>query len=174
MTALKDYTKAQVIQRIIEQMPLESFDFLYSQDATTGAPLPPTAEEVTAFLRDQDRRYLIRLFVPLLTEQELADLDEVRSNRLVRPHRADRLSAALGEPTEIERERAAVKTTKDLNAVAPSQEDAAKLYTPIQVQSVLSDDGSFVEDIKIQQWVQDPETGQPVLVQMTDLREAQQ
>lgn len=136
-------------------------------DPGDGSPATPVAVPTAQELRDQfTKRELLRMLLPFIGDDELSKIQEVVSNRLVRPHRGDYESVILDEPVEVEREAAAKKRARDENNDAPSEEDTAKLYTPPVIEPTMSSDGSFVESITVRKWEMDPSSNTPVMVEV--------
>ena len=109
------------------------------------------------------RGSLLRQVAESMSDDELSSLDEVKSNKHVRDHREDWIAVALGEPTEAEREEAARKLADAENAAAPSADEVELLNAVPQIEPVLSEDGSFVQAVKISRWVLG-EDGRPTQV----------
>lgn len=160
MSSIKDWTKAKAIDRITTSYTPLELATRFHMDPDASSP-----DDIKSRLRDLTRRELVRLLIPVLTDAEINAFDEVRSNRLVRPYRADWEAAILGEPTEVERERAAVKRAKQENDVAPTADQVAKLYIAPAVIPVMDPTGSFVDNVIVKKWVVN-EDGVPVEVEL--------
>jgi hypothetical protein len=161
-------TKAQMITVVVNRYDRTLLPIEPTMDELTGQLMPISDTDVKGYLQQFQRRdrQLLYPFVTSLTDAELKQLDDVIQNQLVRPMRADWIAAALGDMTELERERAAVKTSKDGNKAAPTSEDVDVLYRPVQVQVQMDPEGSFVENVTISKWELDPETNKPVQVEL--------
>lgn len=138
-------TRAQRIDRILKYYDRDVL--AYKLDVTLPEGTDPTPILRDA-LRDLEPRRIQRLVVPALTDDEVKELSEVSSNRLVRPHRADWEAAALGEMTEVERERAAVKQTTAANKAAPSIQQVAKLYVAPVLEPVITPEGDVTMRVR--------------------------
>lgn len=132
--------------------------------ARLGGDFPPDAD-IKQRLRDLQRRQLLELFIPTLSDDEIKALDEVRANRLTRPHRADWEAAAQDLPTELERERAIARLAKKESEAAPSIQEVEKLYRAPTLEPITSGDGPAV---KVKKWVVGPD-GRPVEVDFDEL-----
>jgi hypothetical protein len=154
-------TKNQIINRVVG---FYGVDTLVQRLDIELPELQDPVDVVKRALGDLRPRQLLVLLLPALSDAEIQQLDQVKSNRLVRPNRADLESAALGDMTELERERAAAKAAKDANAVSPSVEEVAKLYQAPTVEPVHAPNGG-VAGFTRKKWIAGAD-GRPVEVEL--------
>lgn len=108
-----------------------------------------------------DREDLVEKVLLTHSIEDLKALPEVKKHKRVRLNKKqDVVDAALGRPTEQERENAARELAESENDAAPTAEEVQKLNAPPEVEITLDDVG-LVEKVMIRRWVQG-EDGRPV------------